>query len=75
VLNWLAKKQLLTVSREDIRRDCLGQRLDANGTQQLLEKLASAGWLRKREQHGGRQGGRPKVRWEVNPQLLSHTDG
>jgi hypothetical protein len=68
VLNWLSKNQLEFVSREQIRRDALSQKLDAEETQRLIDKLAHAGWLRKHEQRSGRQG-RPSIRWELNPAL------
>jgi hypothetical protein len=70
VLKWLQAQGQLTVSREDIRRDALGQQLDAEGTEKLLDALAKSGWLRREAmEHKGR--GRPANRWLVNPKLMS----
>jgi hypothetical protein len=52
--------------REDIRRDALGQSLDAKGTQAVLHGLATAGWLRLRST---KTAGRTRQRWQVNPLL------
>jgi hypothetical protein len=68
VLQWLSNKGLEEVRREDVRRDALSQRLDAEQTNSLLLQLARAGWLRRVTVGGGR--GRPAQRWEVNPKLL-----
>jgi predicted ArsR family transcriptional regulator len=57
-------------AREEIRRDALGQHLDAEGTDKLLDTLAKAGWLR-REATERKGAGRPANRWSVNPKLMS----
>jgi hypothetical protein len=69
VLRWMQQAKQETVSREDVRRTALAQKLNADETQALLERLARAGWVR--EQTEPRQGaGRPSVRWAVNPLLF-----
>jgi hypothetical protein len=72
VMRWVAAHRKQEVSREDIRRGALGQSLDAEQTQDLLNTLERAGWLRKAAPKGP-QGGRPQHRWEVNPNLLDGT--
>ena len=67
VLRWIKVHGREEVSREDIRRDALGQRLDAEETQRLLDGLEKAGWLRR---DTTKTAGRPRQRWEVNPNLL-----
>ena len=66
VLRWLRAHRRVEVSREDVRRDVLAQRLDADGTQRLLDDLVKAGWLRARAVPGR---GRTARRWDVNPRL------
>ena len=66
ILRWLAAKRGSEVSREDIRRYALGRGRDADQTQALLDNLSKAGWLRPRSKSTG---GRPSVRYEVNPKL------
>jgi hypothetical protein len=68
VLRWLRAHRHTEVSREDVRRDALGQRLDAEGTQRLLDELVRAGWLHARTVPTR---SRPARRWDVNPRLLS----
>jgi hypothetical protein len=67
VLKWLGSKGLPAVRREDIRREALSQRLDAEQTDAVLLQLAHAGWLRRVTAGSGR--GRKAQRWEVNPKL------
>jgi hypothetical protein len=69
VLRWVRAHGLAEVSRKEIRRDALGQRLDADQTDQLLDFLAKAGFLRKVPTNTG-QRGRPSTLWEVNQLLL-----
>lgn len=67
-LLWIRAQGRTDVSAEDIRRDALSQRLDAEQTASLLELLVARGWLRKRAAKAtGR--GRPAYRWDVNPKL------
>jgi hypothetical protein len=56
------------VSREEIRRDALGQSLDADQTQHLLDGLVKAGWLGPTSIETS---GRRKYRWQVNPRIHS----
>jgi hypothetical protein len=60
------------VTREQVRREALGKKMDADQTMRVLQRLERAGWLRKVETKSGSQGGRPPLRWEVNPRLSSH---
>ncbi len=70
VLRWIKGNGCVAVSLKDIRRDALAHKLDADETEELINRLERAGWLRKTiEKHAG--AGRPSVRWTVNPQLLA----
>ena len=71
VLHWLKASGLAQVSREDIRRDALGQKLNATATQGLIDGLVASGWLRPHPQDKPKspKGGRPASLWEVNPML------
>ena len=69
VLRWLHASNKAMVSREEVRREALAQRLDAGETQALLDMLVRAGWLR--ETSAKVLGpGRPPRRWEVNSRLF-----
>jgi hypothetical protein len=70
VLLWIQTKGKTEVSREEIRRDALSQRLDANETTALLVALSKSGWLREEVTVPGPKGGKPARRWLVNPKLL-----
>jgi Protein of unknown function (DUF3987) len=71
VLRWLrANPSVEEISIKDIRRDALGQTLDATQTEALLDGLAGAGWLRRKPAE--QTGGRPVHRWLVNPDLFSN---
>ena len=60
------------MSREDVRRDALSQRLNADEVQTVVDELVRAGWMR--EVTAKAEGpGRPARRWEVNPNLLSQS--
>jgi hypothetical protein len=48
----------------------MGEKPDAEQTEQLLEFLTKAGFLRKDKQPASPRGGKPVVRWLVNPLLL-----
>jgi hypothetical protein len=65
-LLWIRANQKADVSLMDIRRDALGQRLDAQQTEALMEVLARANWVKR---HTKQTGGRPSQRWGVNPAL------
>ena len=66
-LRWIRKNHKVEVSREDIRRDALGQSLDADQVQDLIDGLVKAGWLR---QITTRTPGRSRHRWAVNERLF-----
>jgi hypothetical protein len=66
VLRWIKAKDLDVVTREEIRQNALGKTRDADETEEILNFLSRAGWLRKGQHETG---GRPAVRWSVNPRL------
>src|SRR5215470_9396859 len=47
VLRWIRARGKTEVSLEDVRRDALGQKLDAEQTAALLEALTRSGWVRE----------------------------
>ena len=53
---------------QDIRREALGRRLDAERTRTLLDGLDRAGWLKLVTT---KTDGRAIHRWQVNPLLFS----
>jgi hypothetical protein len=55
------------VSLQDIRRNALGQSLDAEATAKLIDALVRAGWLRQAPTVT--TGGHPLYRWLINPLL------
>ena len=67
-VSWARAHDKNEISVLDARREALGQRLDAKKTHALLDSLVSAGWLRKMS---ASTGGRPRIRWEVNPLLFA----
>ena len=73
VLRWLEASGMDELSIKDVRRDALGQKLNAEHTLELIELLVRAGWLREITVKGSGPG-RPARRWEVNPSLSkAHT--
>ena len=71
-LRWIKTRGLVEVGREEIRREALARRLDAEGTQAVLDFLVQAGWLRSKTVPTS---GRSKQRWEVNPLLYTSAAG
>ena len=71
VLLWIRAKGKTEVSLMDIRRHALNERLDEEQTKAVLSDLERAGWVRKYEKPSGPAGGKPVVRWRVNPILFS----
>ena len=69
VLAWIRTRGVAQVSREDVRRDALGQALNAHQCLQVIQWLERAGFLRQvdYERDGA---GRPPLRWDVNPSLI-----
>jgi uncharacterized protein DUF3987 len=63
VLRWIKANGKDEVSREEVRREALGQSLDADQTQHLLDGLVKAGWLREITT---KTPGRTRRRWQVN---------
>jgi hypothetical protein len=71
VLKWIRATGKTQVSREDIRRDALGQALDADRTDELIAKsLVRTGWLSPVPTKKGKRG-KPATLWAVNPALNS----
>jgi Protein of unknown function (DUF3987) len=68
LLRWIRAHNRREISLKDARRDALGQSLDADETQELLNGLAKAGWFREITTPTD---GRSKHRWEVNPLLFA----
>jgi hypothetical protein len=75
VIGWLRARRPTKVSREDVRRDALSQRVKAAGADEVIAALEQAGVLREEvddeddDDHPGP--GRPARRWQVNPALLA----
>ncbi len=69
VLKWIRanKADDRVVSLMEIRREALGQSLNAKQTRALLERLEQTGWLRKQTELTG---GRARHRWQVNDLLF-----
>jgi hypothetical protein len=70
-LRWIKAHRKTEISREDIRRDALGQSLNADETDELLRLLVKTDWLREPVSQSGPKGGKPARRWQVNPTLIS----
>jgi hypothetical protein len=69
VLRWIRSAAASEISVKDVRRDALAGSLDATQTETLLNNLAAAGWLRRLREPSRPQGGRPVLRWIVNPAI------
>ena len=69
-MRWIRANGNDYLSREEIRREALGQKLDADQTQDLLDSLAKAGWVKCETT---KTPGRPIQRWKVNPKLFGDT--
>lgn len=72
VLRWIKETGKDAVSVMDVRRDALSQRLNEEQTKELLGKLTKAGWLKLVSKQTG---GRPTLRWDVNPILHAESAG
>ena len=68
LLRWIRAHNRREISLKDARREALGQSLDAGQTQELINGLVKAEWLRKTTTQTD---GRPIHRWEVNPKLFA----
>lgn len=69
VVRWLTVEGVAEVSREDIRRDALAQSVDAAGADLAIDRLVGANVLRALPAGVSPKGGRPPLRWAVNPSL------
>ena len=72
VIGWIRAHEATEISREDVRRDALRQKVNAAGADEVIDALEEAGVLREvddEEDYRGR--GRPARRWQVNPALLA----
>ena len=67
ILRWIKTHGREQVSLMDVRREALGGSLDAEQTEDLLDRMEMAGWLRR---DTAKTGGRPRHRWLVNPKLF-----
>jgi hypothetical protein len=66
VLAWIRARGAGQISREDVRRDALGQAPNAHQSLQVIQSLERAGFLRKAEvDYAGN--GQPALRWDVTP--------
>ena len=73
VARWLKDGGRTEVSREDIRRDALGQSLTASKT--VIHRLEAAGILRRTDTGSSPRGGPRVRRWQVNPALVGPENG
>ena len=69
VVHWLRADGRASVSRKDVRRTALAQTVNAREADRVLARLVEAGALRAVAAEKRPQGGRPALRWEVNPHL------
>lgn len=67
VVRWLRAEGRASLSREDVRRTALGQMVDAREADRVLARLVEGGVLRRLTANSRPQGGRPALRWQVNP--------
>ena len=72
VMRWLCTDGRPTLSREDVRRTALGDTVNASEADGVIARLVEAGALRALPRASGPHGGRPALRWQVNP-LLGRT--
>jgi hypothetical protein len=77
VIGWIRRHDAAEVSREDVRREALSQRVKAAGADEVIEALEEAGVLREVEdddhdEAGYPRRGRPARRWQVNPALIAN---
>jgi hypothetical protein len=75
VIGWIRARGATQISREEVRREALSQRVNAAGADEVILALEQAGVLREvkddeeDDDYPGR--GRPARRWQVNPALLA----
>jgi hypothetical protein len=69
VVRWLASHRRGEVTREEIRTQALSRSVNAGRADFVIGHLSAGGVLRLIKQASGPQGGRPPLRWQVNPAL------
>jgi len=73
VIGWIRARGATEISREDVRREALSQRVKAAGADEVILALEQAGVLRQVEDEEEYPGpGRPARRWQVNPALSAN---
>jgi Protein of unknown function (DUF3987) len=74
VIGWIRARGATEISREDVRREALSQRVKAAGADEVILALEQAGVLREVDDEEEYPGpGRPARRWQVNPALLARS--
>jgi Protein of unknown function (DUF3987) len=72
VIGWIRARGAAEISREEVRREALSQRVNAAGADEVILALEQAGVLREVDDEDEYPGpGRPARRWQVNPALLA----
>ena len=72
VIGWIRARGVKEISREEVRREALSQRVNAAGADEVILALEQAGVLREVEvDEDYPSPGRPARRWQVNPALLA----
>ena len=72
VIGWIRAQGAEEISREDVRRAALSQRVKAAGADEVIQALEEAGVLREADdEEDYPRPGRPARRWGVNPALLA----
>jgi hypothetical protein len=69
---WLQRMRPQTISREEVRCEALSRKVDADTAERLLERLEQYGAVRLPQPQVHRGAGRPRRRWEVNPELWAN---
>lgn len=69
VVRWLRNTKAREVGRTNVRREALGQAIDAAETDRLMTRLEEAGVLKLASSVTGPRGGGTRRRWQVNPAL------
>ena len=75
VIGWIRARGVKEISREEVRREALSQRVNAAGADEVILALEQAGVLREVEvdEEDYPSPGRPARRWQVNPALARKT--